>query len=68
MMLTVVFYQASTSRVPVLEWLRDLGREDRKRIGADLLRVQENGPIGMPVWAPDFGKFAPASKVGGSHA
>jgi phage-related protein len=48
-MLTVVFYQTSISRVPVLDWLRELDRDDRKRIGADLLRVQENWPIGMPI-------------------
>ncbi len=26
-----------------------MGKEDRKQIGLDLLRVQENWPIGMPV-------------------
>jgi phage-related protein len=33
----------------VLEWLRELDARDRKQIGLDLLRVQENWPIGMPV-------------------
>jgi phage-related protein len=48
-MLLVVFYQSSMGKVPVLEWLRELDARDRKQIGLDLLRVQENWPIGMPV-------------------
>lgn len=48
-MLTAIFYQTSARRVPVLEWLRGMSKEDRKQIGLDLLRVQENWPIGMPV-------------------
>jgi phage-related protein len=48
-MLPVVFYQSSMGKVPVLEWLRELDARDRKQIGLDLLRVQENWPIGMPV-------------------
>ncbi len=31
------------------EWLQDLDPQDRKAIGTDLLRVQEQWPIGMPV-------------------
>ncbi len=48
-MLTAVFYQSSAGRVPVLEWLRSLHPEDRRVIGADLYRVQEQWPIGMPL-------------------
>jgi phage-related protein len=48
-MLTAVFYQSASGRAPVLEWLRELDARDRKQIGLDLLRVQENWPIGMPV-------------------
>jgi len=48
-MLEVVFYQQSSGNVPVLDWLRQLPANDRKAIGLDLLRVQENWPIGMPV-------------------
>lgn len=48
-MLSVVFYQTAAGAVPVLEWIRGLGRADRKKVGLDLLRVQENWPIGMPV-------------------
>lgn len=48
-MLPVVFYQTAAGAVPVLEWIRGLRSADRKEIGLDLLRVQENWPIGMPV-------------------
>lgn len=45
----VRFYRSATGREPVLEWLRDLGREDRRAIGLDLMRVQFGWPIGMPL-------------------
>jgi phage-related protein len=47
--LTVVFYKTALGRVPVLEWLREMAAVDRRDIGLDLLRVQENWPIGMPL-------------------
>ena len=48
-MLTVIFYKSNAGRIPVLEWLRGLAPQDRRDIGLDLLRVQENWPIGMPL-------------------
>jgi phage-related protein len=48
-LLLVVFYKSPSGRAPVLDWLRALGPADRKNIGLDLLRVQDNWPIGMPV-------------------
>jgi phage-related protein len=45
----VRFYQSATGREPVLEWLRDLDRNDRRAIGLDLMRVQFGWPIGMPL-------------------
>ena len=48
-MLSVVFYQSSAGRVPVLEWLRNLDTADRQSIGADLHRVQMQWPLGMPL-------------------
>jgi hypothetical protein len=33
----------------MVEWLHSLPSEDRKTIGTDLLRVQENWPLGMPL-------------------
>lgn len=47
--LPVVFYRTSSGAVPVLEWLRALDHPARREIGLDLLRVQENWPIGMPL-------------------
>jgi phage-related protein len=35
-----------------LAWLRELPPEERKAIGRDLKRVQEQWPIGMPVCRP----------------
>ena len=45
----VVFYATRSSAEPVRDWLRELPGADRKQIGLDLLRVQEQWPIGMPV-------------------
>ena len=33
----------------MLEWLRDLPKEDRRVLGIDLMRVQVGWPIGMPL-------------------
>jgi phage-related protein len=54
-MLSVTFYKSAVGNDPVVEWFRDLSKADRKRVGLDLLRVQENWPIGMPV-CKSFGK------------
>jgi phage-related protein len=48
-LLSVVFYQSTSGKAPVLDWLRTMEPADRKVIGLDLLRVQDNWPIGMPV-------------------
>ncbi len=48
-MLAVTFYKSAMGNDPVVEWFRNLNKADRKRVGLDLLRVQENWPIGMPV-------------------
>jgi phage-related protein len=45
----VLFYRTAAGREPVLEWLRDLGQEDRRAIGRDLMRVQFGWPVGMPL-------------------
>ena len=47
-MLTLTFYKSPMGNDPVVEWFRSLNKADRKCIGLDLLRVQENWPIGMP--------------------
>jgi phage-related protein len=48
-LLLVVFYESNSGNTPVLRWLREMNPVDRKTLGLDLLRVQENWPIGMPV-------------------
>jgi phage-related protein len=45
----VVFYRSRVGNEPVRLWLRELTAEDRRLIGTDLKRVQEQWPIGMPV-------------------
>jgi phage-related protein len=45
----VFFYHTEAGHEPVREWLQGLDPQDRKAIGTDLLRVQEQWPIGMPV-------------------
>jgi phage-related protein len=45
----VRFYRSAAGREPVLEWLRELSKEERRAIGLDLMRVQFGWPIGMPL-------------------
>lgn len=47
--LILVFYQTPSGNVPVLEWLRELGRPDSVIIGSDLQLVERGWPIGMPL-------------------
>jgi hypothetical protein len=59
--LPAAFYQSSSGREPVREWLKALAIEDRKIIGEDIKDVEFAWPIGMPLCRPlgrGFGKFA----------
>jgi phage-related protein len=47
--LNVIFFQLSSGREPVREWLLDLSKEDRKAIGADIKLIQFRWPLGMPL-------------------
>ena len=47
--LPAVFYQLSSGREPVREWLKALATEDRKIIGEDIKDVEFSWPIGMPL-------------------
>ena len=49
LVLIVVFYRTSAGKVPVLEWLHSLKRQDRQALGRDLKRVQIGWPLGMPL-------------------
>lgn len=46
------FYRTGTGREPVRDWLQGLGREDRRRIGADVATVEYGWPVGMPTCRP----------------
>lgn len=50
--ISAIFYRTEAGNEPVREWLKELSREDRKRIGADILTVELGWPIGMPVCRP----------------
>lgn len=45
----VFFYRSRAGNEPVRDWLRELASDDRRAIGLDLMRVQTQWPIGMPV-------------------
>lgn len=46
------FYQTDNGTEPVRDWLKDLDKEDRKLIGADIKTVEFGWPIGMPTCRP----------------
>lgn len=46
--LQVVFYKSGSGKEPVRDWLKKLGKEDRKVIGEDIKTVQFGWPLGMP--------------------
>ena len=43
------FFQSASGKEPVREWLKELGKEDRRIIGSDIRTVEFGWPIGMPV-------------------
>jgi phage-related protein len=47
--LKVVFYRSETGNEPVREWLKELPREDKRRIGEDIKTAQLGWPLGMPL-------------------
>jgi DNA-binding phage protein len=47
--LPAVFYELPSGREPVRDWLKALGRTDRKIIGEDIKDVEFSWPIGMPL-------------------
>ncbi|MGH6855482.1 MAG: type II toxin-antitoxin system RelE/ParE family toxin [Aestuariivirga sp.] len=46
------FYETSTGRKPVREWLFDIGEDDRRIVGYDVQTVEFGWPVGMPVCRP----------------
>lgn len=47
--LTVVFYRAASGNEPVREWLKELSKEDKRKIGEDIKTAQLGWPLGMPL-------------------
>ena len=47
--LKVVFYRSEVGNEPVREWLKDLHRDDKRRIGEDIKTAQLGWPLGMPL-------------------
>jgi phage-related protein len=47
--LHVVFFATGAGREPVREWLKELDKDDRREIGADILAVQLGWPLGLPL-------------------
>ena len=43
------FFQNSSGKEPVREWLKSLDELDRQAIGQDLMRAQWRWPVGMPL-------------------
>lgn len=43
-----LFYQTAGGAEPVRDWLKQMAREDRRVIGADIATVEFGWPIGMP--------------------
>jgi phage-related protein len=50
--LPAYFYQNSLGKEPVRNWLKDLDKDDRIAIGADIKTVEFGWPIGMPTCKP----------------
>lgn len=46
------FYELSSGREPVREWIKALDRDDCKIIGDDIKDVEFSWPIGMPLCRP----------------
>ena len=45
----LVFWQSSSGKEPVRDWLNALPREDQRIIGRDMAKLQFGWPIGMPI-------------------
>ena len=47
--ITFAFYGTQKGTLPVRDWLFELNKDDRKRVGVDLATVEFGWPIGMPI-------------------
>jgi phage-related protein len=46
------FFRTRQGAEPVRNWLKNLGQEDRRKIGADTATVEFGWPVGMPTCRP----------------
>jgi phage-related protein len=47
--LKVVFYRSESGNEPVRDWLKELPRDDKRRIGEDIKTAQLAWPLGLPL-------------------
>ena len=47
--LAIKFFRTDAGSEPVLKWLKELSKEERKAIGDDLRTMQFGWPMGMPL-------------------
>ena len=47
--LTVIFFLTESGNEPVRDWLKSMGKQDKKQIGEDIMLVQFRWPLGMPL-------------------
>jgi len=45
----VVFFENTSGKQPVRDFIKKLSKEDQKEVGADIRVVQDNFPIGLPL-------------------
>jgi phage-related protein len=45
----VVFWSTEQGNEPVRDWLKDMSKDDRVKIGHDLALLQYGWPVGMPL-------------------
>jgi hypothetical protein len=48
----VFWSQPTSGNEPALEWLQALGKEDRRKMGLAMRKVQIGWPLGMPLCRP----------------
>jgi phage-related protein len=46
------FFRNESGSEPVRDWLQELTKDDRKRIGTDIATMEYGWPIGMPTCRP----------------
>ncbi len=47
-----IFFRTEAGGEPVREWLKELSKEDKREIGADIQTVEFGWPLGMPFARP----------------